>query len=33
MKNISQTKSSSEREITEEDEQAYNSMLEELNKR
>lgn len=33
MKNISQTKSSSEREVTEEDEQAYNSMLEELNKR
>lgn len=33
MKNISQTKSSSEREITAEDEQAYNSMLEELNKR
>lgn len=33
MKNISQTKSSSEREITEEDEEAYNSMLEELNKR
>ena len=33
MKNISQTKSSSKREITEEDEQAYNSMLEELNKR
>ncbi len=33
MKNISQTKTSSEREITEEDEQAYISMLEELNKR